>query len=81
METQGELAAEPAAAQRAARAQRFLSTKEHDAKVEKLNQQIAKAEGDLKKKLQKALDDLKADYARRKENLKQAGKFLAEALK
>ena len=35
----------------------------------------------IKKKMEKARADLKADYAQRSEKLKQAGKLTAEALK
>jgi len=55
--------------------------KESDAKIEKLNQQIAKTSGDFKHKLEKARDDLKVDYQKRSEKLKQAGKLAGEALK
>jgi hypothetical protein len=55
--------------------------KESDAKIEKLDQQIAKADGEFKSKLEKARDDLKADLSRRSEKLKQAGRLAAEALK
>lgn len=55
--------------------------KESDAKIEKLNQQIAKSSGEFKSKLEKARDDLKADLSQRGEKLKQAGRMAAEALK
>ena len=53
---------------------------EQDAKLNKLNEQIAKSSGDFKSKLETARNDLKADYKRRSEKLKQAGQMAKEAL-
>lgn len=55
--------------------------KENDAKLNKLNEQIAKASAEFRQKLEKTRAEIKADYARRGEKLKQAGRMAAEALK
>jgi uncharacterized membrane protein len=53
--------------------------KQNDAKVDKLNQQIAKTSADFKAKLEKTRDELKSKHEKRMEKLKQAGQRVKEA--
>jgi hypothetical protein len=57
------------------------SQQETEAKIQSLETQAAKARGERKAKLEKRIAELKADYQRRSDQLKQAGEHIKEAFK
>jgi uncharacterized membrane protein len=68
------------AAQDAMQARLEASQQETEGKIQSLQEQAAKAQGERKAKLEKRIAELKADYKRRGEQLKQAGEHIKEAL-
>jgi uncharacterized membrane protein len=56
------------------------SQKEIETKIQSLQEQAAKARGERKAKLEKRIAELKTDYQRRSNQLKQAGEHIKEAL-
>jgi uncharacterized membrane protein len=68
------------ATQDAMQARLESTQQETEGKIKSLQEQAAKAQGERKGKLEKRIAELKAEYRRRSDQLKQAGEHIKEAL-